>query len=350
MMKAAVFYGEKDVRIEDVKEPEVTAGKVKVAVSWTGICGSDLHAYHHGLGVSYEEHPLSGRKVPLIIGHEFSGTVTEIGEGVTNVTVGDNVAVEPNLHCGECESCRKGNYHLCELSNAGFIGLADDGGFAEYTVADAKYFHKLPDGVSLEEGALVEPTAVAFHAVRKSGLKVGESAAVFGAGPIGLLTLLCAQAAGASETFVVDVSEERLQKAKELGATYTINPMEEDAVEKIMAITGNGVAVAFEAAGAQPTVTSALKSLKKQGTLLVIAGFAGEITIDPNALLFNEINIEFSLAYANEFPEVLKLISEGRLDVKQVITKKIDLDSLVEDGLELLTEDKSQAKILVRPN
>lgn len=349
-MKAAVFYGTKDVRIEDVKEPVVSAGKVKVAVAWTGICGSDLHAYHHGLGVAYEEHPISGRKVPLILGHELSGTVTEIGEGVSNVAIGDKVAIEPNLHCGQCESCRKGNYHMCEVSNAGFIGLAADGGFAEFVVADAKYFHKLPNEMSLEEGALVEPTAVAFHAVRKSRLKVGESAAIFGAGPIGLLTLLCAQAAGASETFVIDVSEERLNKAKELGATYTINPLNEDAVAKIMEVTGNGVAVAFEAAGAQPTVTSALNSLKKQGTLLVIAGFAGEITINPNALLFKEANIVFSLAYANEFPEVIKLISEGRLDVKQVMTKKIQLDDLVEDGLELLIKDKSQAKILVKPN
>lgn len=349
-MKAAVFYGQKDVRIEDVKEPEVSKGKVKIKVGWTGICGSDLHAYHHGLGVAYEEHPISGRKVPLIIGHEFAGIVTEVGEGVTKFAVGDKVAVEPNLHCGQCESCRKGNYHMCEVSNAGFIGLADDGGFSEYVVAEEKYFHKLPENMSLEEGALVEPTAVAFHAVRRSGLKVGQSVAIFGAGPIGLLTLLCAQTAGAAETFVIDISKERLEKAKELGATYTINPTEEDPVKKIMEVTGNGVAVAFEAAGAQPTVTSALNSLKKQGTLLVIAGFAGEITINPNLLLVNEHSIVFTLAYANEFPEVIKLISEGRLDVKKVVTKKIKLDNLVEDGLELLIRDKSQAKILVEPN
>nr|AIA12479.1 Alcohol dehydrogenase GroES-like domain protein [uncultured bacterium] len=349
-MKAAVIYGEKDVRIEDVKIAEVTKGKVKVKVAWTGICGSDLHAYHHGLSLSYDEHPISKRKVPLVLGHEFAGTVTEVGEDVTTVSVGDNVAIEPMLYCGECESCRKGTYNLCEVANVGFLGLADDGGFAEYAVADEKYFHKLPDNMTLEEGALVEPTAVAFHAVRRSGLKVGESTAIYGAGPIGLLILLCAQAAGASETFVIDISEERLQKAKELGATYVINPLNEDAVEKINALTGKGVDVAFEAAGAQPTFTSAFSCVKRSGTVLVVAGFGSEVSLDPNAGLFKETTIKFSLAYANDFAPVIKAISEGKLDVKQVITKKINLDNLVEDGLELLTTDKSQAKILVSPN
>ncbi|WP_100010159.1 2,3-butanediol dehydrogenase [Lentibacillus sediminis] len=348
-MKAAVIYGEKDVRIEDVEAAAVTEGKVKVEVAWTGICGSDLHAYHHGLGVAYEEHPISKRKVPLVLGHEFAGTVTEIGQGVTNVSVGDKVAIEPVLYCGECEYCRKGDYNLCEVSNVGFLGLSDDGGFAEYAVADAKYFHRLPENMSLEEGALVEPTAVAFHAIRNSGLKAGESAAIFGAGPIGLLLLLCAKAAGAAETFVIDLSQERLDKAKELGATHTINPAEEDAVEKIMAITGKGVEVAFEAAGAQPTVTSALAALKKKGTLQVVAGFSKEVSIDTNAMLFKEAAIKFSLAYAHDFPPVIKSIAEGKLDVKQVITRQIKLDDLVQNGLELLTEDKSQAKILVSP-
>jgi len=349
-MKAAVIYGEKDVRIEQVDEPNVGPGQVKVKVAWTGICGSDLHAYHFGLGIAYEEHPISKQKAPLILGHEFSGTITEVGDDVTTLAVGDKVAVEPVLHCGACENCRKGFYNLCSVSQAGFLGLAGDGGFAEYAVADEKYFHKLPDHMSLEEGALVEPTAVAFHAVRESRLQVGESVAIFGAGPIGLLTLLCAQAAGAAETFVIDISPERLKKADELGATYVIDPSKEDAVTKIMQITGNGVDVAYEAAGVQSTFESALASTKSRGTALIIAGYGGEVSFDPNAALFKETNIKFILAYANEFEMVIKAIAEGKIDAKQVITEKIKLDDLVKDGLELLSVDKSQAKILVRPN
>ena len=348
-MKAAVIYGTKDVRIEDVPEPKVSKGKVKIKVAWCGICGSDLHAYHHGFGLALEEHPLSKKKVPLILGHEFAGVVTEVGEGVTHVSVGDKVAVEPNLYCGECIYCRRGDYNLCKLSNAGFLGLSDDGGFAEYVVADAKHFYKLPDNMSLEEGALVEPTAVAYHAVKRSGLKLGDTVAIFGAGPIGQLVLLCANAAGAAKTIVVDVSKERLAKAKELGATVVINPAEENAEEKIFSLAPDGVDVAFEAAGAQPTFTTALSVLKKKGTLLVVAGFSKDVTMNTNPLLFNETNIRFTLAYANEFPTVIDLISQGKLDVTKVITKKIKLDNLVKDGIELLSVDKSQSKILVSP-
>ncbi|AXF55262.1 2,3-butanediol dehydrogenase [Salicibibacter kimchii] len=349
-MKAAVIYGEKELKVQDIDVPEVTDGKVKVKVEWAGICGSDLHIYHHGAILSDEEHPLSGRKPPVVLGHEFAGTVTEIGKNVFNVAVGDNVAIEPLLYCGTCEMCKKGNYHICEISNTGSLGVNDDGGFAEYVVTDAYHIYKLPQNVTLEEGALIEPMSVAHHAVKRSGLKVGQSAAIFGAGPIGLLTLLSAEAAGASETFVIDVSQERLDKAKEMGATYTINPTHEDAVDKIMQITGKGVDVAYEAAGAQPTFVSAIQSLKRAGTITVVAVFGNEITFDSNIMFGKEASMQWSAAYPNSFSEVINLISSGKLDVKQVITKRIKLDDIVKDGLDLLAEDKSQAKILVSPN
>lgn len=349
-MKAAVIYGKKDVRIQDIAVPEVTAGKVKVKIAWAGICGSDLHMYHHGAILSNEEHPLSGRKPPVVLGHEFAGTVVEVGKGVTNVAVGDRVAVEPILYCGNCEMCMKGLYTLCEISNTGSLGVHDDGGFATYIVTDSYHMHKLPDNVSLEEGALIEPAAVAHHAVSKSGLKAGQRVAVFGAGPIGLFVLLCAQAAGAAETFVIDISEERLAKAKEIGATHVIHPKHEDVQDKIMTLTEKGVDVAFEAAGAQPTFASAIACLKRAGTLTVVAIYGEEITFDTNILFAKEAKIVWSAAYPNQFPEVIRLISNGKLDVKQVITKRIPLDNLVEEGLELLAKDKSQAKILVHPH
>lgn len=348
-MKGAIIYGEKDVRIEEVDVPKVNKGEVKVEVAWAGICGSDLHAYNHGLSLAYENHPMTNRKVPFVLGHEFSGTVTEVGEGVESVVEGDKVAIEPMLYCGECEMCRRGKYNLCEKSNVGFFGLVGDGGFAEYFVAEEKYFHKLPENVSLEEGALVEPTAVAFHAVGISGLKAGQTAAIYGAGPIGLLTLLSAQAYGVAETFVIDLSEERLAKAKELGATYVINAGSEDAVEKIKEITGKGVDVAFEAAGANPTFNSAVHSIKRGGTVQVIAGFGGDVTFSPNDLLTVEGQIKFSLAYAHDFEPVIKAIAEGQLDVLKVVTNRIKVDDIVQDGIELLNNDKSQSKVLVSP-
>lgn len=350
-MKAAVIYGEKDIRVEEVDVKSINNGQVKVKVGWAGICGSDLHAYNHGLSLAYEEHPLTHEKVPLVLGHEFSGTVEEVGSDVDSVSVGDKVAIEPMLYCGECDTCRTGKYNLCEKSNVGFYGLAGDGGFAEYFVGEEKYFHKLPEGVSLEEGALVEPTAVAFHGVGISGLTAGQNAAIYGAGPIGLLTLLSAQAYGAAETFVIDLSQERLDKAKELGATHVINAGDEDAVAKIMEITGNrGVDVAFEVAGANPTFNSAVKSIKRAGTVQVIAGFGKEVTFHPNDLLTIEGQIKFSLAYAHDFKPVIKAIAEGKLDVLKVVTNRINIEDVVKDGIELLNTDKSQAKVLISPH
>lgn len=344
-MKAAVYHALKDVRLEELEVPVTNAGKVRVKVQFAGICGSDLHAYHHGIGVQTgEPHALSGRMAPLTLGHEFSGIVDEIGEGVTGFSAGDRVTIEPLIYCGKCQYCRSGNYNQCE--SFGFIGLNDNGGFAEYVIVEPYMLHKLPDNVSFEEAALVEPTAVAMHAVKQSQLKVGNNVAVFGAGPIGLLTILAAKSAGAARIFAVDVSEERLQLATRLGA-IAINSAKEDAAAVILSATG-GVDVAYEAAGVQPTLTSALKAVKKGGEVMIIAAFAEPPKVDMFEMMIKEANLTSILAYRHIFPEIISLISAGKLDVKQVITKKISLDRIIEDGLELLIKDKSQAKILVQ--
>lgn len=344
-MKAAVIYGAKDVRIENVNEPAAAAGQVKIKVEWAGICGSDLHAYHHGFGVSAEPHPVTGRGLPLVLGHEFAGVVTELGEGVTNLAVGDRVAVEPIVYAEDDYYVQRGKYNLA--SPFAFLGLQDDGGFAQYAIANASKAHKLPSNVSLEEGALMEPTAVTVHAVKESQLKIGDAVVVYGAGPIGLLTIMAAKAAGAASVIAVDISPERLSKALEVGASSVVNSLEADATTEILAQHANGVDVAFEAAGAQATFTSALEVIKKGGQLLIIAGYASPVTLDVNSILVKEISIKTSLAYHHIFPEVIAMVSSGRLDTKKVITKKIKLDNLVEEGLELLIKDKAQAKILI---
>lgn len=345
-MQAAVWHNIKDVRVEQVQEPVVTSGQVKVKVEWAGICGSDLHAYLDGL--SMEPHSISGQKPPLTLGHEFSGTIVEVGEGVTSHQVGERVAIEPLIYCGECYACKRGYYNQC--SQVGFVGLNRDGGFAEYVMVDENMVHVLPDQVSFEEGALVEPTAVSFYAVRESKLKAGDSVAIFGAGPIGLLTLLSAKAAGATQIIVIDLSEERLAKAKELGATTVLNGMRDDIVETIHQLTNGGVRVAYECAGAQPTMTNAVASVKQGGQVMAIAVFAKPVAIEMGQLMFKAADITSTLAYRHVFPEVIDMIATGRLDVKQVITKKIELKDVVEEGFNQLIHDKKQAKILVRPS
>ncbi|MGG4440926.1 2,3-butanediol dehydrogenase [Brevibacillus fortis] len=347
-MKAAIWHGKKDVRVEEAALPVISAGKVMIQTAWAGICGSDLHAYHHGMGIPVEHvHPLTGQKAPMTMGHEFSGIVTEVGEGVTGIQPGDRVAIEPLVYCGECEYCKKGHYNQC--LSVGFIGLHANGGFAEYVVVEPKMVHKLPENVTLEEGALVEPAAVALHAVRESKLQVGDKVAVFGAGPIGLLTVLAAKAAGASEIVVVDVSQERLEKAKVIGASHIVNAAEVDTVSTILALT-DGIDVAYEAAGAQPTFTNALSVTKKGGQVMVIAAFAKPVEIDLFQMMVKETSVAATLAYRHIYPEVIRLIASKQMDVAQVITKKIDLANIVEEGFELLLTDKTQAKILVNTN
>lgn len=344
-MKAAVWHDINDLRVEDVPVPIVSPGQVKVKVEWTGICGSDLHAYSHGM--SMDRHPISKQKPPLTLGHEFSGTVIEIADDVNFSLLGQRVAIEPLISCGECDACKRGYYNQC--SKVGFVGLNCDGGFAEYVIVDDTMVHTLPDNVSFEEGALVEPTAVSFYAVRESKLKAGDSAAIFGAGPIGLLTLLTVKAAGATNIIVVDLSEERLEKAKELGATTIINGKRDDIVETILGLTNGGVSVVYECAGAQPTMTNAVASVKQGGQVMAIATFTKPISIEMGIIMFKAADLTSTLAYRHVFPEVINMISTGRLDVKPIITKKITLEDIVEEGFNRLINDKKQAKILVTP-
>ncbi|BAC15309.1 alcohol dehydrogenase [Oceanobacillus iheyensis HTE831] len=348
-MKAAVWYGKHDIRVENKEEPIIKPGKVKIKVAWTGICGSDLHAYHGAEGVVQvgEPHPVTGEMAPLTLGHEFSGVIHEIGEGVSGLSVGDRVAIEPAIKCGKCENCVRGNYNLCEHN--GFVGLQSDGAFAEYAIVDPHMVHKLPDNISFEEATAIEPTAVSFHALKLSNMKAGDTVAVFGVGPIGLTAILCAKAAGASRIYAIDVSNERLEMAQKLGATTVINAIEENAAEKIYAETGSGVTIAFDCAGAEATVNSAIDSLAKGGQLVIVSIIPEPIKVNLLQANLKEINILATIGYRDVYKDVIAMVESGQLDLKPIITKKIGLDDIIEEGFHALTNDKSQAKILVSP-
>jgi (R,R)-butanediol dehydrogenase/meso-butanediol dehydrogenase/diacetyl reductase len=349
-MKAARWYNVKDIRVEEVEEPKVEKGKVKIQVEWTGICGSDLHEYVAGpIFIPVKEpHPVSKDVAPIIMGHEFSGRVVEVGEGVTKVKVGDPVVVEPILRCGECPACKKGKYNLCE--NLGFHGLSGGGGgFSEYTVVDEYMVHKMPEGLSFEQGALVEPAAVALHAVRSSKIKAGDKAAVFGAGPIGLLVIEALKAAGASEIYAVEVSEERLQKAKELGATAVINPKNEDPVQKLLECTDGGVDVSFEVTGVPAVLQQAIDSTTFEGETVIVSIWEKEANLLPNNIVLKERKVKGVIAYRDIFPAVMELMKQGYFPAEKLVTKKITLDQIVTEGFEKLIKEKDQVKILVKP-
>ena len=348
-MKAARWYKAKDIRVEQIEEPVVTAGRVKIEVAWTGICGSDLHEYVAGpIFVPVDKpHNVSKEVAPIVMGHEFSGTVVEIGENVTSVTVGDKVVVEPILACGSCPACLKGKYNIC--SSLGFHGLSGGGGgFSEYTVVDERWVHKMPEDLSLEQGALVEPAAVALHSVRMSKLKAGDKAVVFGVGPIGLLVIEALKVAGAAEIYAVELSKERGAKALELGATAVINPAEvEDVAATIQQLTNGGADVAFEVTGVPVVLQQAINSTTFEGETIIVSIWETEASFQPNTVVLSERSVKGIIAYRDIFPAVMNLMTKGYFPAEQLVTKRITLDEVVTEGFETLVNDKDQIKILV---
>ncbi len=345
VVKAAVWYGKKDIRIEEKELKPLKDNEVTVRVAWAGICGSDLHEYQEGpvfIPVGAPD-KLTGQVAPVIMGHEFSGIVEKVGENVTKYKVGDRVVVNPTLTYGnkpEDVDCYDG---------FSFIGLHTDGGFTTFTNAPEKNIYKLPETLSLQDGALVEPTAVAVQAVKESGLLFGDNVAIFGAGPIGLLTIIAAKAAGASNIIVFDLSESRLEKAKELGATAVFNSAEVNPVEAVKQYAPYGVDKTFEVAGVAPTFKSAIDVTRPRGTVVIVSIFAHSIEWNPLQLTNTGVKITSSIAYTpTSFQQTVDLMGSGQLQPQSIITSQIELDDIVEKGFEALTNDKSQAKILVK--
>jgi (R,R)-butanediol dehydrogenase / meso-butanediol dehydrogenase / diacetyl reductase len=351
-MKAARFYGAGDIRIDEVPEPAVGPGQVEVTVDWCGICGTDLHEFLEGpifIPAADAPHPITGETLPVVMGHEFAGVVSAAGSGVTNVSEGDRVAVEPYLVCGQCSACAAGRYNICR--KLGFVGLAgQQGGFAEKCVVDARWAHPLGD-LGTDVGALVEPLAVGYHAVRLSGLRPGGTAAVFGAGPIGLVTAAALKAVGAGQVISVEPAAARKAKASVAGADAVLDPTETDVPDAIRDLTGGaGADVAFECAGVDAVLASAIGSVRPGGTVVNVAIWGHEASVQMNALVFSEVTVVGSLAYCGDHPDTIKLLSDGKVAAEQFITGRIGLEGLVDRGFsELINNKEENVKILVSP-
>jgi len=351
-MKAAMYYGNKDIRIEDIPEPTVRPGTVKVRIEWCGICGTDLHEYLDGpifAPPAGSPHPLTGQTVPVCLGHEFAGVVADIGDGVTNVAVGDRVVVEPYLTCGSCPRCRAGIYNVCDT--LGFIGLSGGGGgFSEYVVADARRTFGI-GRLGTDIGALVEPLAVAYHAVRLSKAGPGSTATVYGSGPIGLVTVAALKAKGVEKVIVVEPADVRKVKATAAGADHVVDPTDSDVVATVKDLTdGVGTDVSFECAGFDGALAQAVQGTKGGGTVVNVAIWGHPATVVMNDLVFNEVSIVGALAYCNDHEPTIKLLQDGLVDAGQFITGRIALDDIVDGGFhELINRKAENVKILVRP-
>lgn len=347
-MKAAVYHGREDVRIEDVPEPEVGPGQVKLSVPHNGICGTDLHEYFWGpvfIPTPEAPHPLTGAHLPLIIGHEFGGTIVEVGEGVDDLAVGDLVAVEPIEWCHECHQCVAGHYNLCP--SIAFHGVHRyGGGLAEYTVIPRRMAHKVPDGVGAEHAALAEPMCVAFHGVVRADLQPGQTGVVHGAGPIGIGAYLGLRAEGIDDVIVVEPSPTRRAAVEALGAPVVLDPTTGDAAEAILSHTGGrGADAQIDCAGVPASLKTAIASTAAHGRIITVAVFAEAVDFNPNDILFREVVITPSMAYKDDYPRVLEHMAAGRYPMDGWVTH-IGIDDLVENGIEVLRDQKAM-KIMV---
>jgi len=347
-MRAAVYHGNHKLEVEDIPEPTTGAGQVKVRVSRNGICGTDLHEYYDGpIFISPSDpHPLTGRSMPVVLGHEFSGVVTEVGAGVSDVHEGDNVTIEPIYRCGECRPCRNGQYNLC--TSIGFHGLMADGGMAEYTVVPRNQVHHLPDTISLEMGALVEPMSVAYHAAVLAEVNEQSRALVYGAGPIGIGIWFALRGMGLTEIDVVEPSPIRRASIESLGAR-TLDPTTQDVAGIVAEAThGDGVDAAFDAAGVAAAVESATACLGERRPLISVAIYDKPLPTPLINLVLKERRIQGTICYtADDYRAVIDLMAQGHYNTTGWV-ETIPLSGVIEQGFEELRAGR-RMKLLVDP-
>jgi (R,R)-butanediol dehydrogenase/meso-butanediol dehydrogenase/diacetyl reductase len=351
-MKAARFHGPADIRIEDIPAPELRPGAVTIDVAWCGICGTDLHEYLEGpifIPAEGHPHPLSHEEEPVTLGHEFSGTVSALGEGVTDLAVGDNVVVEPYFVCNECAPCLAGNYHLC--TKMGFIGLAGGGGgLSDQVVVDRRWVHAIGD-IPLDEAALIEPLSVAHHAFIRSGAKAGDVALIGGAGPIGLLVAAVLKAEGLT-VIMSELSEARKEKARVTGvADYVLDPSKEDVVDRVRELTdGNGADVCFECTSVNVVLNQLFDAVRPAGVIVNVSIWGKPASIDMQKLVLKEIDLRGTIAYVRDHPATIKLVQDGRVKLAPFITGRIALDDLITEGFDtLINHNETAVKIIVHP-
>jgi (R,R)-butanediol dehydrogenase / meso-butanediol dehydrogenase / diacetyl reductase len=318
-MRAACYYGPGDVRIEELPEPSPGPGEVKVKVLANGLCGTDLHQYYVG--------PMSDASLPIVVGHEFAGEIVEAGEGVQKSRIGELVAIEPIWRCNSCAQCKDGDYNLCRQGH--WHGLTGKGGgLAEFTVVRDEMAWAVPDGVAPSDAALVEPLAVAFHAVERAQPRRQDRVIVLGAGPIGIGVFLGLRAEGVEDVIVVEPAAERQASARAVGAPQVIDPAGGGAAEEILAITrGTGSPLVIDAAGTAGSFADALAVLSPKGRIILVAAYTEPVSFNPTVLLQREARIDLSFAYRGTFEPVLNHMAAGRYPTEPWVSH-VPLDEL----------------------
>ncbi|KQB93201.1 NAD(P)-dependent alcohol dehydrogenase [Geobacillus subterraneus] len=345
LMQAAVLNKPLDITVKKVNIPEPKEDEALIKVYCIGICGSDVHYYEHGKIGRYVV------KEPIILGHELAGEVVKVGKRVANVSVGDRVAVEPGVTCGQCEYCKSGRYNLC----ADVIFMATppvDGAWAEYVTIRSDFLFKLPDSMSYEEGALLEPLSVGFHAMNRGRVTPGDRLFISGLGPIGLLAIQAAKIFGVTEIYASDVVPYRRQLASEIGATAVIDPINEDVKERIAELTGGkGITAVVESSGNPRAIADTVKLVNRGGRIVLVGmPTVDEISLNINQIIDGEIDVYGIFRYANTYPAAIQALSKSKVDIRKIITHKFALRDIRKAVEMARTQKDTSIKIMIYPD
>jgi len=340
-VKALVLHGIRDLRVEEVAKPKPSAGEVLIRVKACGICGTDLHFYKGEWRV----------KLPLIPGHEFSGIVEEVGPGVEELEEGMPVVAEPNITCGRCYYCRmKDRNFYCPNIRA--VGVDVDGAFAEYVKVPAGNVYTIPRGMPFEEAALIEPLACCLRGLDNVGIELGDTVAVVGVGPIGLLMIQLSKIWGAVKVYAIDLIRERLNLAKQLGADVIVNASKEDPVKAVLSDTNDvGVDVAIEAAGSSRAMDTAVKLARRGGRVLIfgVAPQEEEWRLRPFELYEKELTIVASYRSPYTFQRAVRVASSGRVLLGPIISHVMPLERGPEAFEKLSKKTHGMIKVVLKP-
>ncbi len=319
-MKAAVYHGPRDIRVEDVPVRDMEDNEVRIQIKYCGVCGTDMHIYHGDSG-SFPVVP------PLIPGHEFSGVVTEVGRKVKRLKVGDRVSGDPNVMCGECYFCKNKMEHFC-TNNIG-VGTTADGGFAEYVTMRASHVYKIPDNMDFLTAAMSEPMSCCVHGIDLCNIKPGDTVLVMGAGPIGIMMLQLARMAGASKLIMSEPVASKRDLALKLGATAVVDPIHDD-VEAFLASYTKNVDCVIECAGLTATEADALRFAGKGATVMFfgLTGPDDTIPLCPDQVFKKELHITSSFINPYTFSRAIDILASGQVDVKSIIANILPLEEL----------------------
>lgn len=341
MMKALRYLGSEQLELQEVADAFAKEGEVLLKVRACGICGSDVHGFYG----------LTGRRTaPMTMGHEFAAEVVGLGKGVSGFQIGDGVIPQPINFCGECENCKQGMTNMC-LNKKFFGVLSVDGAMAEYVAVPEKLLYPLPKGISYEVGALAEPYAVGYGAVKKAGDLKGQTVLIIGAGTIGLCILQIVKLQNPKMIIVSDLSDSRLSVAKEFGADETINPKNVDYMKAIEMVTeGKMIDISIEAVGIEPTANQSIKCLKIGGQAIWVGMSQKEMKINMQDIVCSARRVIGSFNYTHiEFGEVVELIGSGKMNAAKLISKTVSMEEAKDAMVDLHTKPDDFIKIMIDP-